>query len=78
MVDLASLGEDDDEGARLITHPRHLEPGRGHRTPVHDLHPCVLRVEWAFLHKTPNMRCTAYSGICRVQEYAEYTAIRRQ
>src|SRR5205807_710954 len=45
MVDLAPLGEDDDEGARFITHPRHLEPRRGHRTPVHHLHPGVLRVE---------------------------------
>jgi len=24
MVDLAPLGEDDDEGARFITHPRHI------------------------------------------------------
>src|SRR5437016_1404555 len=45
MVDLAPLGEDEDEGARLITHPRHLEPRRGHRTTVHHPHPCVLRVE---------------------------------
>ena len=44
MVDRAPFGEDD-EGARLITHPRHLEPGRGHRTPVPDLHPGVRRVE---------------------------------
>ena len=36
MVDLAPLGEDDDEGARCITHPRHFEPGRGHRTTVQD------------------------------------------
>jgi hypothetical protein len=45
MVDLAPFGEDDDEGARLITQPRHLETRRGHRTPVHHLHPCVRRVE---------------------------------
>src|SRR2546421_7017812 len=45
MVDLAPFGEDDDEGARLITHPRHIETRRGHRTPVHHLHPCVRRVE---------------------------------
>jgi hypothetical protein len=44
MVDVAPLGEDDDEGARLITHPRRLEPGRGHRTTVYHLHPCVCRV----------------------------------
>src|SRR5215468_6689127 len=45
MVNLAPLGEDDDEGPRFITHPRHLKPRRGHRTPVHHLHPCVLHVE---------------------------------
>jgi hypothetical protein len=26
---------------------------------------------WVFLHIPPNMQCTAYSGICGVQEYAE-------
>ncbi|MGE3537303.1 MAG: hypothetical protein AB7N91_07675 [Candidatus Tectimicrobiota bacterium] len=31
-----------------------------------------------FLPTPSNMQCTAYSRICRVQEYAEYTAIRRQ
>jgi hypothetical protein len=45
MVDLAPLGDDDDEGARLITQLRHLEPCRGHRPTVHHLHPCVLCVE---------------------------------
>lgn len=25
---------------------------------------------WGFLHDPPNMRCTAYLGICGVQEYA--------
>src|SRR6266704_4407801 len=45
MVDLAPFGEDEDEGARFITHPRHLEPRRGHRPTVHHLHPCVRRVE---------------------------------
>ena len=45
MVDLAPLGEDEDEGARLITQPRHLEPRRGHGTPVHHLHLGVRRVE---------------------------------
>src|SRR5262252_3067542 len=45
MVDLAPLGEDDDEGARVITQPRHLESRRGHRPTVHHLHPGVRRVE---------------------------------
>src|SRR2546428_8053736 len=45
MVDLAPLREDDDEGARCITHPRHIKPRRGYRTTVYHLHPCVLRVE---------------------------------
>src|SRR5215510_8834510 len=45
MIDLAPLGEDDDEGARFITEPRHLEPRRGHPPTVHHLHPCVRRVE---------------------------------
>ena len=45
MVDLAPLGEDNDEGTRFITQPRHLEPGRGHHTTMHHLHPCVRRVE---------------------------------
>jgi hypothetical protein len=33
---------------------------------------------WGFLPNPPNMRCTAYSRICRVHEYAQYTAVRRQ
>src|SRR5262245_46767235 len=45
MIDLAPLGEDDDEGARVITHPRHIKPRRGHRTTGYHLHPCVRRVE---------------------------------
>src|SRR5262249_31182533 len=45
MVDLTPFGEDDDKGAHCITHPRHLEPRRGYRPPVHHLHPCVRRVE---------------------------------
>ena len=33
MVDLAPLGEDDDEGARYITQPRHLEQGSARSKP---------------------------------------------
>ncbi len=57
MVDLAPLGEDDDEGARFITHPRHLEPRRGHRTPVHHLHPGVLRVERNAVVEVAHRQC---------------------
>src|SRR5205807_9116301 len=57
MVDLAPLGEDDDEGTRLITHPRHIESSRGHRTPVHHLHLGILRVERDALVEVAHRQC---------------------
>src|SRR5437660_10929768 len=68
MVDLAPLGEDEDEGARLITHPRHLEPRRGHRTTVHDLHPCVRRVERDAVVEVAHRQC--HMGQAEIDHHA--------
>src|SRR5215831_4046465 len=57
MVDLAPLGEDDDEGARLITQPRHLESRRRHRPTVHHLHPCVRPVERDAVVEAAHRQC---------------------